>query len=67
MYEAYYGLQEKPFGITPDPRYLYLGRTHQEAFAHLLYGLRHRVGFIAVIGEIGSGKTSWRRTAIAWR
>jgi general secretion pathway protein A len=58
MYEAYYGLQEKPFGITPDPRYLYLSRTHQDAFAHLLYGLRNRVGFIAVTGEVGAGKTT---------
>jgi general secretion pathway protein A len=62
MYEAYYGLQEKPFGITPDPRYLYLGKTHQEAFAHLLYGLRNRVGFIAITGEIGAGKTTILRT-----
>jgi general secretion pathway protein A len=58
MYETYYGLQEKPFGITPDPRYLYLSKTHQEAFAHLVYGLRGRVGFIAVTGEVGAGKTT---------
>jgi len=65
MYEAYYGLQEKPFGITPDPRYLFLSRTHQEALAHLLYGLSNRVGFIAVIGEVGSGKTTILRALSA--
>jgi general secretion pathway protein A len=65
MYETYYGLQEKPFGITPDPRYLYLSRTHQEAFAHLFYGLSHRVGFIAMIGEVGSGKTTILRSLAA--
>lgn len=58
MYENFYGLHEKPFGITPDPRYLYLSKTHQDAIAHLLYGLRNRVGFIAVTGEVGSGKTT---------
>ncbi len=62
MYETYYGLQEKPFGITPDPRYLYLGKGHREVFAHLLYGLRSGVGFIAVTGEVGSGKTTILRT-----
>jgi general secretion pathway protein A len=58
MYETYYGLQEKPFGITPDPRFLFMSRTHREAFAHLLYGLRNKVGFIAVAGEVGAGKTT---------
>ena len=62
MYESFYGLQEKPFGITPDPRYLYLSRTHQDALAHLLYGLRSKVGFIAVTGEVGAGKTTILRT-----
>jgi general secretion pathway protein A len=62
MYETYYGLQENPFGITPDPRYLFLSRTHQEALAHLLYGLSHRVGFIAMLGEVGSGKTTILRS-----
>lgn len=58
MYANYFGLREKPFGITPDPRYLYLSSTHRETFAHLVYGLRNRVGFIAVIGEVGAGKTT---------
>ena len=58
MYEAYYGLQEKPFGTTPDPRFLFMSKTHRETFAHLLYGLRNKVGFIAVTGEVGVGKTT---------
>jgi len=58
MYCAFYGIQEKPFSITPDPKFLYLGKTHKEAFAHLLYGIRERGGFIVVTGEIGAGKTT---------
>jgi len=65
MYETYYGLKEKPFAITPDPRYLFLSKTHQEALAHLLYGLRCRVGFIAITGEVGSGKTTILRSFCA--
>jgi general secretion pathway protein A len=58
MYCAFYGIREKPFSITPDPKFLYLGKTHKEAFAHLLYGIRERGGFIVVTGEIGAGKTT---------
>jgi general secretion pathway protein A len=58
MYCSFYGITEKPFSITPDPRFLYLGKTHKEAFAHLLYGIRERGGFIVVTGEIGAGKTT---------
>ncbi len=58
MYCAFYRITEKPFSITPDPRFLYLGATHKEAFAHLLYGIRERGGFIVVTGEIGTGKTT---------
>jgi general secretion pathway protein A len=58
MYCEFYGIQEKPFSITPDPKFLYLGKTHKEAFAHLLYGIRERGGFIVVSGEIGAGKTT---------
>lgn len=65
MYEAYFGLQEKPFAITPDPRYLYLSKTHRDAMAHLLYGLRDRVGFIAITGEVGAGKTTTLRSFCA--
>ena len=57
MYEAFYGLNERPFNLTPDPRFVFLSRKHKEAFAHLIYGIRERSGFIMVSGEIGTGKT----------
>lgn len=58
MYEAFYGLREKPFNLTPDPKYLYLSDKHKEAFAHLLFGIKNRSGFVMVTGEIGTGKTT---------
>jgi general secretion pathway protein A len=64
MYEAFYGLKERPFNLTPDPRYLYLSEKHKEAFAHLLYGIKHRAGFVMVTGEIGTGKTTICRTLL---
>ncbi|MBN2312150.1 MAG: AAA family ATPase [Candidatus Hydrogenedentes bacterium] len=64
MYEAFYGLTEKPFNLTPDPRFLYLSDKHKEAFAHLLFGIRNRSGFVVVSGEIGTGKTTICRTLL---
>src|SRR4051812_46551448 len=61
MYEAFYGFREKPFNLTPDPKYLYLSTRHQEAFAHLEFGRRERGGFILVTGEVGTGKTTLAR------
>ncbi|HXB56613.1 MAG TPA: AAA family ATPase [Vicinamibacteria bacterium] len=61
MYEAYYGFVEKPFNLTPDPKYLYLSRRHAEAFAHLEFGRRERGGFILITGEVGTGKTTLAR------
>jgi general secretion pathway protein A len=58
MYEAYYGFREKPFNLTPDPKYLYLSAKHSEAFAHLEFGLRERGGFVVITGEVGTGKTT---------
>lgn len=58
MYEAFYGLRERPFNLTPDPKYLYLSEKHKEAFAHLLFGIKNRSGFVMVTGEIGTGKTT---------
>jgi len=58
MYESYFGLKENPFTVTPDPKYIYLGENHQEALAHLLYGVEERKGFIVITGEVGSGKTT---------
>ncbi len=58
MYQTYYGLREMPFNVTPDPRFLYLSPTHQNALAHLKYGVRERKGFIVLTGEVGCGKTT---------
>jgi general secretion pathway protein A len=58
MYQEFYGLSELPFHITPDPKFLYLSPTHQEALQHLTYGVRERKGFIVLIGEVGCGKTT---------
>lgn len=58
MYQSYYGLNEMPFSITPDPKFLYLSPTHQEALQHLKYGVSERKGFIVLIGEVGCGKTT---------
>lgn len=64
MYESFYGLTEKPFNLTPDPRFLFLSEKHKEAFAHLLYGIKNRTGFIMVSGEIGTGKTTICRSLL---
>ncbi len=61
MYEAWYGFAEKPFNLTPDPKYLYLSVKHEEAFAHLEFGRRERGGFILITGEVGTGKTTLAR------
>jgi general secretion pathway protein A len=65
MYLNFYGFREKPFNLTPDPRFVFLSKTHKEAFAHLLYGVNHRVGFIALTGEVGSGKTTVLRALLS--
>ncbi len=64
MYENFYGLREKPFNLTPDPKFLYLSKKHKEAFAHLLYGIRNRSGFVEITGEVGTGKTTICRTLL---
>ena len=64
MYIEHYGLREKPFSLTPDPRFLYLSSSHREALAHLLYGIEQGEGFIAVTGEVGTGKTTLCRTLL---
>jgi general secretion pathway protein A len=65
MYLSFYGLAEKPFSITPDPRYLYLGGRHAEALAHLVYGITEAGGFIQLTGEVGTGKTTVIRSLLA--
>ena len=65
MYLRFFGLNEKPFAITPDPRYLYLSERHAEALAHLLYGINESGGFIQLTGEVGTGKTTMVRTLLS--
>lgn len=64
MYETFYGFREKPFHVTADPAFLYLSRQHQEALDHLLYGIHQRLGFILILGEIGTGKTTLAKTLL---
>jgi general secretion pathway protein A len=61
VYESWYGFREKPFNLTPDPKYLYLSQRHAEAFAHLEFGRRERGGFVLITGEVGTGKTTLAR------
>jgi len=65
MYLSFFGLNEKPFAITPDPRYLYLSARHSEALAHLLYGINEAGGFVQLTGEVGTGKTTVIRSLLA--
>lgn len=64
MYLSFFGLSEKPFAITPNPRYLYMSERHAEALAHLMYGLNEAGGFIQLTGEVGTGKTTVVRTLL---
>jgi general secretion pathway protein A len=65
MYLKFFGLHEKPFAITPDPRYLFLSERHAEALAHLLYGINEAGGFVQLTGEVGTGKTTIVRSLLA--
>jgi general secretion pathway protein A len=58
MYKQFFGLRENPFNMTPDPRFMYLAEHTKEAFACLSYGIRMRQGFVLLIGEVGTGKTT---------
>lgn len=58
MYLKHFNLNERPFSITPDPRFLYMSARHREALAHLLYGLGDGGGFVQLTGEVGTGKTT---------
>ena len=64
MYEDYYGFLEKPFSLTPDPKYLYRSESHAQAFELLQYGIRRREGFVVVTGDIGTGKTTLCRAVL---
>jgi general secretion pathway protein A len=65
MYLSFFGIAEKPFAITPDPRYLYLSERHADALAHLVYGINEAGGFIQLTGEVGTGKTTTIRSLLA--
>jgi general secretion pathway protein A len=58
MYEQFYGLKERPFTLVPDPSYLFLGSQHKLARAYLEYGIKERMGFVVLTGEVGTGKTT---------
>ena len=58
MYTQFYGFSEKPFELTPDPKFLYLSPSHREALASMIYGINERRGFISITGEVGTGKTT---------
>jgi general secretion pathway protein A len=65
VYESFFGFREKPFNLTPDPKYLYLSGRHTEAFAHLSFGHREKGGFVVITGEVGTGKTTLARSFLA--
>jgi len=65
MYCEFFGFSEKPFTITPNPNFIFLSNIHREAFAHLLYGIDSHAGFIALTGEVGTGKTTVLRTLLS--
>ena len=64
MYLEYYGLNEAPFALTPNPRFLFYSDKHREAFNHLLFGIRERRGFVQLTGEVGTGKTTLCRALL---
>jgi general secretion pathway protein A len=65
MYIEFYGLKEKPFEITPDPKFLFLSENHKEALAYLTYAVRERKGFTVITGEVGTGKTTLIQTLLS--
>lgn len=65
MYREFYGFSEKPFTITPNPRFIFLSSNHREALAHLVYGVDAHAGFIAMTGEVGTGKTTLLRALLS--
>lgn len=65
MYLQFYGLQDIPFSLTPDPRFLYFTASHREVMANLHYGIQHGKGLIVVTGEVGTGKTTMLRAMLS--
>jgi general secretion pathway protein A len=64
MYEKFFGFKEKPFNITPDPRFVYFSETHKEALAHLRYAIKEGKLFSVITGEVGTGKTTLVHTLL---
>src|SRR5438552_13415107 len=58
MYNAFFGLKQNPFNLSPDPSFLYRSAQHEEALANLIYGVQSKKGFIVLTGEVGTGKTT---------
>ncbi len=67
MYSDYFGLKTKPFSISPDPDFLFLSPHHQEALAHLIFGMKDQGGFVVLTGEVGTGKTTLIRALLERR
>ncbi len=65
MYLTFFGFREKPFNLTPDPKFLYLNASYREALAQLRYGINERKGFVSLVGEAGTGKTTLLRRLLA--
>ena len=64
MYNEFFGFKEKPFSLVPNPAYLFLSKTHEEAMAHLVYALSQGEGFAEITGEVGTGKTTLCRALL---
>lgn len=64
MYNSFYGFKERPFQLVPNPAYLYLSRSHEEAMAHLVYAITQGDGFVEITGEVGTGKTTLCRAVL---
>jgi general secretion pathway protein A len=64
MYNSFYGFRERPFQLVPNPAYLYLSRSHEEAMAHLVYAISQGDGFVVITGEVGTGKTTLCRAVL---
>ena len=64
MYEAYYSLEDPPFVLTPDPRFLLRSKGHHEILATLLYGITSQKGLMALVGDVGTGKTTLCRALL---